>query len=71
MFLSAVKQSAERIREVALTEGQDVGAKFPGYAAYDTPLKDIYGENLPRLQELKASVDPTNVMGLTGGFKIL
>jgi hypothetical protein len=34
-----------------------------------TPLVDIYGENLPILQALRAKIDPDNVMGLTGGFK--
>jgi hypothetical protein len=35
----------------------------------ETPLVDIYGENLPILQELQAKIDPTNIMGLAGGFK--
>ena len=69
VFHSAVKQSAEQIRQVALREGQDVGKKFPSLAVYDTPLEDIYGGNVPRLQALKQRVDPTNVMGLAGGFK--
>jgi hypothetical protein len=34
-----------------------------------TPLVDIYGDNLPILQALRAKIDPDNVMGLTGGFK--
>jgi len=55
---SAVRQSAERISEVAVNEGVDVGEKFPGYAAYDTPLEDIYGGNVERLKELKRRVDP-------------
>ena len=69
MFHSAVKQSAEQIRKVAMAEGQNVGGKFPGYAIYDTPLEDIYGGNLQRLRALKKRVDPEDVMGLTGGFK--
>jgi hypothetical protein len=35
----------------------------------ETPLVDIYGENLPLLQALQAKIDPNNVMGLAGGFK--
>lgn len=66
---SAIAQSAEQIRNVAVGEGQNIGAKFPGNAAYDTPLDDLYGGNVPRLEALKKSVDPENVMGLTGGFK--
>ena len=68
-FRSAVKQSTERIREVAVLEGQDVGKKSPALAAYDTQLMDMYGGNVPRLQALKQRVDPKNVMGLAGGFK--
>ena len=69
VFHSAVKQSAEQIRQVALREGQNVGGKFPSLAAYDTALQDIYGGNVARLKALKQTVDPTNVMGLCGGFK--
>jgi len=36
---------------------------------YNTPLEDIYGDNLPALRALKAKIDPKNVMGLAGGFK--
>ena len=43
---------------------------YPNYAIFDTPLVDLYGTNLPRLQTIKAAVDPQNVMGLTGGFKL-
>ena len=69
MFYSAVKQSTKQVHDVAISGGQNVGAKDPGNAAYDTALEDIYGVNVPRLKALKQRVDPTNVMGLTGGFK--
>jgi hypothetical protein len=36
----------------------------------ETPLADIYGANLPSLQALQAKIDPKNVMGLAGGFKL-
>lgn len=36
----------------------------------DTPLEDIYGDNLPTLRKIRAEFDPDNVMGLTGGLKI-
>jgi len=42
---------------------------YGNYVNAKTPLVDIYGENLPKLQALKAEVDPENVMGLAGGFK--
>ncbi|KAG0693487.1 hypothetical protein DFH29DRAFT_1007238, partial [Suillus ampliporus] len=44
-------------------------ALYGNYAIFDTPLSNIYGKNVPRLQALQDAVDPTNVMGLAGGFK--
>ncbi|TEB19617.1 FAD-binding domain-containing protein [Coprinellus micaceus] len=43
---------------------------YPNYALWDAPLDRIYGNNLPRLQAVKQRVDPEDVMGLAGGFKI-
>ena len=63
-------QRTERIRSVAVLEGQVVRRKFLGNVAYDTPLEDIYGGNVQRLKGLKQRVDPQNVTGLAGGFKI-
>ncbi|KAH9058093.1 FAD-binding domain-containing protein [Lactarius vividus] len=67
----AQRKIANRLREAALKDGQDVerAAVYPNYALFDTPLKDMYGKNVPRLQRLKRAFDPMNVMGLTGGFK--
>jgi FAD/FMN-containing dehydrogenase len=71
MFHDAVKQSVERLRAVAVSEGQQIeqAPLYPNYAIYDTPLEAMYGDNLPRLQALKKLHDPDNVMGLAGGFK--
>ncbi|KAG6864858.1 hypothetical protein C0991_006759 [Blastosporella zonata] len=70
-FQEAARQSAAQIKSVALAEGQDISdlAVYPNYAIYDTPLDGLYGDNVATLQELKATVDPNNVMGLAGGFK--
>ncbi|KAG6908411.1 hypothetical protein DXG01_004772 [Tephrocybe rancida] len=70
-FHDAARQSAAQIRAVAIAEGQDISglAIYPNYAIYDTPLNGLYGNNIPALQQLKASVDPTNVMNLAGGFR--
>ncbi|KDR67962.1 hypothetical protein GALMADRAFT_79271 [Galerina marginata CBS 339.88] len=70
-FHAAAKTSAATIHNAAVSEGQSlVGAPvYPNYAIFDTPLSNIYGSNLPALQNLKASVDPDNVMGHAGGFK--
>ncbi|KAG6835290.1 hypothetical protein H0H93_003067, partial [Arthromyces matolae] len=67
----AARLSAAQIKAVALSEGQDISdaVVYPNYAIYDTPLEGLYGANVERLQALKASVDPDNVMGLAGGFK--
>lgn len=72
-FHSAIKQSANQITAVALAEGQvgvDTAPIYPNYAIYDTPLNRLYGDNIAKMQSIKAIVDPDNVMGLTGGFKI-
>ncbi|KAH0585598.1 hypothetical protein H2248_008828 [Termitomyces sp. 'cryptogamus'] len=71
-FHEAARQSAAQIKAVAMAEGQDISdvAIYPNYAIYDTPLEGLYGSNVPTLQALKASLDPTNVMGLAGGFRL-
>ncbi|KAF5337661.1 hypothetical protein D9758_012993 [Tetrapyrgos nigripes] len=71
-FFDAARQSAEQIKRVALAEGQKVegASPYPNYAIFDTPVELIYGDNLSRMRSIKAKVDPNNVMGLTGGFKI-
>ncbi|KAF8959330.1 hypothetical protein BDZ97DRAFT_2043879 [Flammula alnicola] len=71
-FHSAAKASAATVYSAAVSEGQSslLGAPvYPNYAISDTPLANIYGSNLPALQTLKDSIDPTNIMGLAGGFK--
>ncbi|KAG5637113.1 hypothetical protein H0H81_005751 [Sphagnurus paluster] len=71
-FHEAAKLSAARILEAAMAEGQDVAdaAWYPNYSDFDTPIVRLYGANVPTLKALKAQVDPENVMGLAGGFKI-
>ncbi|KAF8899586.1 hypothetical protein CPB84DRAFT_1847608 [Gymnopilus junonius] len=72
-YHQAVKASMIRISNAAVALGQTalVGAPVvhPNYAMYDTPLADMYGDNLPALRNLKFAVDPQNVMRLSGGFK--
>ena len=72
MFVAAVEESANRLAVVAKAEGlllDDPPALYGNYANAKTPLVKIYGDNLPKLQVLKAEIDPNNVMGLAGGFK--
>lgn len=71
-FQNAARASAATVSNAAIAEGQSslVGAPvYPNYAIYDTPLSQMYGSNLATLQSLKAAIDPTNVMGLAGGFR--
>ncbi|KAH9009950.1 FAD-binding domain-containing protein [Lactarius hengduanensis] len=68
----AMRSLSDTVTASASADGQNVShtAVYPNYALFDTPLEDIYGANLPRLHRIKKVVDPKNVMGLAGGFKI-
>ncbi|KAH9013686.1 FAD-binding domain-containing protein [Lactarius hengduanensis] len=68
----ALRSFSDAVTAVAVADGQNVShaAVYPNYALFDTPLEDIYGANLPRLHGIRKAIDPENVMGLTGGFKI-
>ena len=71
-FIAAVEESVNRLAAVAKSEGiltDNPTTLYGNYVDANTPLVDIYGANLPKLQALKAEIDPGNVMGLTGGFK--
>jgi len=70
-FRKAIHKSTALIKAYALAYGQDIAnaAVYGNYAISDTPLRHIYGNNLPRLRRIKAKYDPQNVMGLAGGFK--
>ncbi|KAF8329196.1 FAD-binding domain-containing protein [Amanita rubescens] len=71
VIFSAIRESADRIRDAAIADGQDISNAplYPNYAIFDTPLEDMYGGNVGRLEALKQTVDPSNVMGLAGGWK--
>ena len=71
-FVAAVEESFDRLAVVAKKEGlliDDPPALYGNYVNAKTPLVDIYGDNLPKLQELQAKIDP-NVIALSGGFKL-
>ncbi|KAF8332476.1 FAD dependent oxidoreductase [Amanita rubescens] len=70
-FHDAIRQSAERIRAVAIEDGQEIAHAplYPNYAIFDTPLRDMYGANVDKLHMLRKRIDPHDVMGLAGGFK--
>ncbi|KAN0133064.1 FAD-binding domain containing protein [Lactarius tabidus] len=68
----AVRNFSDTVTAAAVADGQNLtdAAVYPNYALFDTTIEDIYGANIPRLQAIKNGVDPENVMGLTGGFKL-
>jgi Berberine and berberine like len=70
-FADAMRQQSDAHYQAALADGQNVshGAVYTNYALFDTPLEDMYGANVPRLHEIRAEIDPEDVMGLAGGFK--
>ena len=59
----------DHINQLDHHDGGQKDAVYPNYALFDTPLADMYGANLPKLQAIHEEVDPENVMGLAGGFK--
>ena len=69
---NAAVQSAAHLKAVAVAEGQDIADApvYGNYAVASTPLEQIFGDNLPRMQATKQRVDPNNVMGLAGGWKL-
>ncbi len=66
-----VRNISDTIRAAALADGQNVAraAKYVNYASYGTPLEEMYGGNVERLRKIRASIDPDDVMGLTGGWR--
>ena len=71
MMVDILHDGAKTIRDVALADGQDLSkaAVYVNYALFDTPLEDMYGDNVERLHQIKTEIDPHGVMGLAGGFK--
>ena len=71
-FIASNRETINRLSVVAKAEGlllNDPPALYGNYVDAETPLVDIYGENLQILQALQAKIDANNVMGLAGGFK--
>jgi len=62
--------SAELI-QAGIKDGQDLehAAHYTNYALFGTPLKQMYGKNVPKLRKIRELYDPHRVMDLTGGFK--
>jgi Berberine and berberine like len=71
VMASALRNISDTIHAVALADGQNVShaAIYPNNALFGTPLEDMYGRNVERLRQIRAAIDPEDVMGLTGGWK--
>ncbi|KAJ3544641.1 hypothetical protein NMY22_g2711 [Coprinellus aureogranulatus] len=73
LFDTTLKNIRDTLESALIEEGHvDIkeAPLYNNYAHWDTPIERLYGSNLPKLKEIKAKVDPDNVMGLAGGFKI-
>ena len=73
-FYAAVEQSQIALQRALLLNGQSVALQasyYPNYALFNTPLDQLYGAaNVKVMKKLKKRVDPDNVMGLAGGFRL-
>jgi hypothetical protein len=67
----SLRQMSHTIHAAVLADGQKVShaAKYVNYALFGTPLEDLYGKNVKRLREIRAAIDPEDVMCLAGGWK--
>jgi hypothetical protein len=67
-----IKKSAAYLLSVAAGEDPTVvpQIRYPNYAMADTPVAELYGDNVPALQALRKQIDPDRVMDLTGGFRV-
>lgn len=71
-WIKEIKDALAAIYAVALEEGC-TSPDLPIYSnttLADTPLTDIYHDNLQVLSQIRQIYDPDNVMGRSGGFII-
>lgn len=68
----AAEDMVKRLTATAIKLGQDLSncPYYPNYSLFNTPLEKLYLDNVPALKALKAQIDPLNIMGLAGGFKL-
>lgn len=71
-MIAAMNSSVATLKSVLSTDlGDAPGVPYNNYAAATTTVEELFGTNLERLMQIKKVVDPSNIMGLAGGFKIL
>jgi hypothetical protein len=67
-------EQSDALHNAVLGDGQNVSLShapvYANIALFDTPLEDIYGSNMPSLRKIETEVDPEDMMGLAGGFKV-
>lgn len=73
-FYAAAEQSKIALQRALLLNGQSAAlqaSSYPNYALFGTPLSQLYGAaNVKVMKKLKKMVDPDNIMGLAGGFRL-
>ena len=72
-FINGQIQQAQFITQLADSEGQGASnlSLYPNYALSSVSVESLYGAaNLQRLESIKSVIDPQNIMGLAGGFKV-
>ncbi len=73
IFINQIQLTTSNLLQMAINQGQDIGGSkqilYPNYALPNTPLSEMYGNNVARLQSIRKAWDPEDVMYLTGGFK--
>jgi len=71
---AAVLETAALLQAQAIAEGQQLTGNeallYSNYAAGNTPIELLWGDNVPALQAIKHKYDPSGVMNLAGGFKL-
>ena len=72
-FINQTQSLTNSLSQAALVDGQGADnskqLRYPNYALDNTPLSEMYGDNINRLKTIRQSWDPDNVMCLAGGFK--
>ena|ERR1700753_2069123 len=73
LWLTKIDEALKAIYEVAKSEGvtSDSAPVYLNTSLENTSVEAIYQDNLEPLRQLREKYDPTGLMSLTGGFKIL